>query len=394
MARPALPIGTWGVISRTRIDANKWRARTRYRDADGSTRDISVWAESASKAERELRMRLVSRETPAGTDISADMTVTRLSEVWMEEILQEGKAHNTIQRYNDVVRRYILPGIGGLRMRECTVSRIDRFVKDATEQGSQTRHHCRTVLSGMLGLAVRHGALTTNPMRDISRPTPKPAAVNRILTLDEIAAVRLAARELGANEPGKVGRPKSFSAIDLVDVLLGTGARIGEVLAVRWMDIDLGVTPATLTIRGTVVRKGKEGLVIQEHPKTPGSVRTVSLPAFVFEMLERRRAEESLSNPFDLVFPSSDGTIMDPVNAQKQWRKVRTAAGLEWATYRTFRKTVASLIDSQSSTKAAAAQLGHSTTTTTTRHYVHRSNVAPDLANLLNELVRPVGGAA
>lgn len=391
MARPALPIGTWGAISRTRVDANKWRARTRYRDRDGVTREISVFAESPAKAERELRCRLTVRVTPSGTDISADMTVKRLAEFWMEEILQDDLAHNTIQRYKDVVRRYVVPKLGGLHLRECTVSRIDRFVKDATDQGSQTGHHCRTVLSSMLGLAVRHGALATNPIRDIARPRPKPAVVNRILTLDEIDSIRSIARAQSLTEPGKVGRPKTFSAIDLVDVLLGTGARIGEVLAVRWEDVDLTAKPATLTIRGTVVRKGKQGLVIQDHPKTPGSVRTVSLPTFVFEMLERRRGDEALRNPLGLVFASSEGTVMDPVNAQKQWRKVRTAAGLEWATYRTFRKTVASLIDSQRSTKDAAAQLGHSTISTTTKHYVHRSSIAPDASDLLNELVRPVG---
>ena len=71
-------------------------------------------------------------------------------------------------------------------------------------------------------------------------------------------------------------------------MLLGTGARIGEILALRWEDLDLDARPSTVLIGGTLIRIESE-LVVQGRPKTAGSHRVLVVPEFTRAVLVARR---------------------------------------------------------------------------------------------------------
>ena len=86
----------------------------------------------------------------------------------------------------------------------------------------------------------------------------------------------------GPNPDGQLGQ--------IVEVMLGTSARIGEVLAIRRRDLDLTSTPATLRICGTVISERGVGTYRQEHPKTDRSNRVIALPSFTAAALRRRMA--------------------------------------------------------------------------------------------------------
>ena len=81
--------------------------------------------------------------------------------------------------------------------------------------------------------------------------------------------------------------------------------------------------------------------------------------------------------------PRRRGTPQDPDNLRRLWRRVRAEADLEWVTPHTIRKTVATLLDTKVSTKAAASQLGHTSTTMTERHYIQRAAQAPETTAIL-----------
>lgn len=170
-----------------------------------------------------------------------------------------------------------------------------------------------------------------------------------------------------------------------MDVLLGTGARIDEVLALRWRDVDLGADQASVTIADTLVHVKGEGLRRQDHPKTAAGWRTVRVPRFTAETLLRLQVE-ARGNAHDVVFPSSTGTLRSPHNLRRRWRDARAAAGFEWVTPHTFRKTVATLLDREASVRGAASQLGHSGAAVTERHYVAKAATAPDSSTLLQAL--------
>jgi integrase len=104
-----------------------------------------------------------------------------------------------------------------------------------------------------------------------------------------------------------------------------------------------------------------------------------------------RRQVNATGHP-DAIFSSRRGTWLSPHNVRRQWREARTAAGLEWVTPHTFRKTVATLLDREADTKTAAAQLGHSSEEITSTYYIEKANQATDVSDVLQVLGAPGGG--
>ncbi|QHK19377.1 site-specific integrase [Pseudarthrobacter psychrotolerans] len=283
MPRPPLQIGTWGRISRDEVAPGVWRAMARFRDFDGITRKVEARAASVSKndrgakAEQALVAALRDRAMPAGDDITPDTRLNKLAEIWWLEFMDQDRAINTQRRYLEVKDSYVCPGVGGLTIREATVSRLDRFLKATTaKHGAATAKLSKTVLSAMLGLAARHGAIGANPLRDVAK-VPVNRKEVRALTLEEAAALRAGLRQWQLDSRPR-GRKRPDDLLDVVDVMLATGARIGEALALRWKDVDLKAERPTLTVTGTVIYVPGEGMTIQEHPKSTNSRQRYYLP--------------------------------------------------------------------------------------------------------------------
>jgi len=144
-----------------------------------------------------------------------------------------------------------------------------------------------------------------------------------------------------------------------VDLMLATGARIGEILDLRWEDLDLAAERPTLTICGTLVFVKGQGFFRQPWTKSDAGWRMVVLPRFAVGMIMARKLVAA-DNPHDAIFASRRGTWLSPNNVRRQWREARADTDLAWVTPHTFRKTVATLIKEGTDTKNAAAQLGHS----------------------------------
>lgn len=353
----------------------------RFRDYDGVTRKVEARAETGAKAERQLIAKLQDRRNTATADVHSEMRVSQLSEIWWSEFLDLGRATNTVTRYQEVLDVHVLPGVGNLRIRECTVSALDRFLKAIrANTGAPTAKLCKTVLSGILGVAARHGALDGNPLRDVAAiPTNKIEV--RALTVTEVVALRAGLDQWQSATLGpRQTRPQDL--LDVIDMLLATGARIGEVLAMRWSDVDLGNEP-TVTISGTIIYEKGKGLVLQDHPKSSGSRQTFRLPQFAVNTLLRRKVQQQIGNPYDVLFPSSTNTLRDPNNFRKQWNKARADIGFEWVSPHTFRKTVATVLADTEGLSAAQRQLGHSSDKVTSTHYVERTELAPDMSGVL-----------
>ena len=167
--------------------------------------------------------------------------------------------------------------------------------------------------------------------------------------------------------------------------MLGTSARIGEVLAIRRRDLDLTTTPATLRICGTVISERGVGTYRQEHPKTDRSNRVIALPSFTAEALRRRLAIMADHSLDALVFRSREGTPLTTANVRRQLRKVLGAAGIEGVSPHMFRRTVATVINEQASLNLASELLGHTDPKVTIEHYIRRNEqVNPLTAELLD----------
>lgn len=386
MSRPPLTVGTYGDIASLEVSPGKWRARAKYRDHDGVTRRVERFATTKGGAERRLREAIRDRLHRDGDeDITPETTVAALAQVWITELPTTKKiTPQSLEKYQRTIDKIITPGIGGLRVREVTVGKADRFLGAIPSDANAK--WARIILTGMLGLAARRDAIPMNPMRDTSKRLTDPREV-RAMTIEEVAQLRESVGIWsGAN---RMGPPRGDDLVELLEVLIGTGVRIGEALALRWQDTALDSDVPTVLVAGTVVMV--EGKTFrQDHPKTVSGRRMLALPAFVVDAL-RRQQQRDLPADDGLVFPSARGGVRSPNNVRRQLRQARGGA-LEWVTPHALRKTSATVVAEANGTDAAADQLGHSDGRTAARFYIDSRHTVIDNRNALDRLAPQSGG--
>jgi integrase len=173
----------------------------------------------------------------------------------------------------------------------------------------------------------------------------------------------------------------------IIEVMLGSSARIGEVLAIRKCDVDITRSPGIVRICGTIISPRGKPTFRQEHPKTSKSTRTVAVPSFAAEAI-RQRLVALAGEPADtLLFASRNGTPLTTNNVRRRLRSVLEEAGISGVTPHSFRRTVATVLDRQGSTELAAEMLGHTSVEITKRHYIEPDEVVdPATADILESL--------
>ncbi len=175
----------------------------------------------------------------------------------------------------------------------------------------------------------------------------------------------------------------------IVEVMLGTSARIGEVLAIRRRDVDMtGQTP-TIRLAGTIVSRQGEPTMRQDHPKTAKSRRTGAIPSFTAEAVRRRLAQRDDSLPEALLFCSRNDTPLTTINVRRQLRHVAGLADISGVTPHTFRRTLATVVNEHAGVVLAAELLGHTDPKVPIQHYIRRNEmVRPLTADLLDRALR------
>jgi integrase len=263
------------------------------------------------------------------TTISPRTTVADLVALWVEQLRAEQRLdRTTIDEYERVLHSLVIPSLGATIISDLTTGLIDELLVDLGAQSLNRQRKTKVVLGAMLESAVEVGAVPVNPVRgslSISRPSPD----RRSLTKVELENVRTAVRAwLNRQRSG----PKSSGDIaDIIEVMLGTGARIGEVLALRWADIDLEAR--VVDINATIKTEPGAGT----YRKASARPRLVALPEEAALILKARR-RLSPDNFLDAVFPTRNVTWQQVNNVERRWRQIRREAGLEWVTPDAFRR--------------------------------------------------------
>ncbi len=423
MPRPVTELGSYGDIGTKEQKNGKWRAWATFRDYDGKGRLVEAYGLTQSKAKTELRKKLTARQKQykgrARGKISRNTRLALLMDMWLDEVKRdEGIGQQSYDRYKgeidasqdkrakkDAVK--LRPALGNLCVWEADTGRLDEHIQSIAAAGlkSKARLH-KVILTGVMGVAVRYGVLTENPVRDTSRMRrrkTKPPTIER----DRLDGLRAQLREwLAGNElsgtPAYTHGPKRDRLVlDVADLVLGSGVRPGEALAASWDQFDLEAEPAVFTVSATVVRLKGKGLFRQEWPKSDAGHRIVALPEFTIQMLKRLRDDPThgrmcevktlrevnggvveVEAKVPLVFPGRGGVLRDPHNFNRTWRDARGTLYKDVTQY-TFRKAVATLIAEASDSKTAAKQLGHSREDITERRYIASPEQAPDSSLVL-----------
>lgn len=389
MGRPRTAIGTFGEFTYVPAPNGRIKARVRFRDDDGQLRLVQATGGTRKSAERALKQKLTRRDrfSAGSRDLSGDSTFGRLVEVWLADLdLTDKLAPSTRALYERNMRQLVMPAFESHTLREINVRKVDQFIKKlASTKSYSTAKQARTVLSLAFGLAVRYDALKENPVRGIAR-MHKPPSQTMALTLEQVDAIRDAARGW-RRAPGTPGPPPDGQLEQIIEAMLGTSARIGEVLAIRKCDVDVTVSPATVRICGTIVSPAGKPTYRQAHPKTQKSTRVVSVPSFAAEVIRQRLVVVGPEGPDQLLFFTRNGTPLTTNNIRRRLRAVLSEAGIEGVTPHAFRRTVATVLDRASGPDLAAELLGHTSSKITKEHYIQPDEaVDPVTAEILEAL--------
>lgn len=390
--RPPLRIGAHGKITRINLGNGAWLARCRFRDDDGVVRIVERQTppdkrdQYGAAAEATLLDALEARRTPNDDDIDGTTRVSALCRLHLQHLEELGRSEVTLDTYRYTFSK-LEPKLGALRVSEATAGRVDKALKAMRKaHGATMTRQAKAMLRGALQLAVTAEAIDRNPVVDASpisagQPPKGAPAVSAEQLVDLLTGMRTSTA-IYAEGRTIADYCRDADLVDPITLFIGTGLRRSEVMALRWVDVDEDSN--TATIRGKVIRVKGTGLVRKEYTKTAAGMRTIPLPRFVMDMLKQRR-EEPRPNEFGVIFPSTTGTLRDPSNFAKQWRKVRGAFDLPEVTSHSFRKALATLIDDAAlSARIGADHLGHRHVSMTQDRYFGRGRQHPEVAEMLD----------
>jgi integrase len=297
--------GAWEIKFDITRDPGTGKRRSKTETVRGNKRD----------AQRVLRQRLDALDK--GT--FADAGKVTLGQ-WLTEWLSQAKhttSPKTHERYGEIVNGHLIPNLGALPLAKLSAASIQSFYTKCLTSGrldgkgglsAQTVRHFDRVLNVALKRARALRLIAYNPVEDVEKPRVEREEM-KVLDAAQATALLAAARTTRLHA--------------MIFVALGTGLRRGELLGLRWSDLNLA--KASLTVAQTL-ETTKDGLRFK-GPKTKRGNRTIALSASVVETLKAHRATQAverlqlgLGRPSDLlVFTRLDGEPMQPDNTTKEF---------------------------------------------------------------------------
>lgn len=388
--RPRTPIGTHGAIN-TRRDGGRVVAETRVRDLDGRLRQVRASGPTAAAARTRLMERIRERPAlPSSGVLRPTSSFADLADLWLADLELRDLAGNTKENYRTCLRLHVRPAFEHYTLAEVTTGRVEWFLARQAKVSPSQAKQTRTMLNMLFGYALRHDAIARNPVEGTSQ-LQRAQTTPQALTLEQIAAIREAAAKW-RREPGLPGPKPDGQVRDIIEILLGTAMRPGEVLALRPCDLEDLPTGMIASVNGTVVQRKGSGAERQPRPKTNASIRRIPVPAFAAAVLRRRIGDMPAGARTRTIFASRSGGPLSPYNVRRTFREFLQLADLGGTgiSLRWYRRTGATVIARGIGTDAAAAFLGHTSSVITEGHYIEPDRaIDPTPAAHLERTLRP-----
>lgn len=352
-----------------RLPDGRWQARYTAL-VDGAWKRKAIYGKTREEASRLLRKALEARDAGA-QPISGKVTVAEYLTSWLTGA-EPSLRPRTRDSYRQIVRTHLIPHLGSIPLARLTPQHVARMYGELSEKLSpKTIANVHGCLHKALDQAYRWRQVPQN-VADLVDPPQVPHREQNALDPDEARAVLEAAK----------GDPLEA----LYRLAITVGLRQGELLALRWPQVDL--ERGTLAVTATLEqRRGHEPVVAQ--PKTARSRRQVEIGAAAVETLRRHRA----ANPsIGFVFARPDGRPLTMSIVGKAWARLNARAGVRPVRFHDLRHTAATLMLSRGvHPKIVSEMLGHATIAITLDTYSHViPTMQREAARVMDELL---GGA-
>jgi integrase len=303
---------------------------------------------------------LLHNDQAGGVNITTDrQTVKIFLARWLTEVAAHRNKLRTWEGYQRIVELYLNPYLGRVLLTKLGPEHVQRMINTLVTKdlAPNTIRNIRAVLRRALNQALRWRLVTFNAASLAEIPRIEQEEMS---ALDEQQA-RALLRTL-----------KGERLEVLYRVGLSLGLRRGEILGLRWIDVDF--ERATLRVAQTLQRTKAKGLIFST-PKTKGSVRTIPMPRVLLAALKlhkERQDQQGVENPHGLVFISTKGTPLDPDDITHRFKAFVKAAGLPVDIhFHSLRHSCATLLLAQGVPMHVVKDiLGHSQISTTMR-YAH-----------------------
>ena len=291
---------------------------------------------------------------------AGNQTVGEYLERWFETSVRGSVRESTYESYRRQVRRYVVPAIGRVKLKSLSAMHVQGMYRSMLNRGlsSRTVQYTHAVLHRALKQAMRWGLVPRNVCEDVNRPQLK---TDEIQPLDREQTRKLL----------QAAKGDRLHALYVVAVT--AGLRPGEMLALRWSDVDLEA--GTLQINRAL--SDREFAT----PKTPRSRRKIELSsparaalrAHHKRQLEERMQKAGLWKNHGLVFPSTVGTPLSHRNVVRSFKALLKRAGLPVGTrLYDLRHTCATLLlNGNVHPKYVQKLLGHASISQTLDTYSH-----------------------
>ena len=297
-------------------------------------------------------------------------TVGEWMEVWFQDYAKIKVRPSSHQTYQGYIQNHIRPNIGDIPLEKLTSLDLQKFYKKLLAQGrvdrveakgqpkglsAKTVRNIHQILSSALKLAQEQRLILTNPAEGCALPRVEHQEMKTLTTV-QLASFFREARESGVFE--------------LYYLELATGLRRGELLGLKWGDIDL--ERGDLRVRRQVSRINGE--VVEAPLKTKNAYRTLPLAEDTVSVLKEQRRKVG-NSPW--VFPSPNGGPISPDSVLHMLHRVLKRAGLPKVRFHDLRHTFATLaLQNGVDVKTVSGMLGHFSAGFTLDTYAHITSAA------------------
>ena len=324
------------------------------------------------KTQAEVKAKLKNALVEAGqVDFakSGKYTVGAWMDEWFENVAKIKVRPSSHQTYKGYIDNHIKPNIGNIPLEKLTTMDLQKFYRKLLTKGrvdriesreqpkglsAKTVRNINQVISSAMDLAVAQKIILTNPTNACELPKVEHQEMQTI-PAEQLQAFLEEARATGVYE--------------MYYIELATGLRRGELLGLKWQDIDW--KNGIIKVRRQVARV--DGKIVEAPLKTKNSYRAVTISQQAIEVLKQQKAKTN----DQYVFPSPNGGPISPDSVNNMLKRVLERAGIPKVRFHDLRHTFATIaLQNGVDIKTVSGMLGHFSAGFTLDTYAHVTTAA------------------